>query len=341
METNELPLVSIQCLVYNHEPYLRQCLDGFVMQKTNFKFEAIVHDDVSTDGSAAIIREYAEKYPDIIKPIFETENQYSKHDGSLDRIMNEACMGKYVAICEGDDYWIDQYKLQKQVDFMEANPDCSLCFTNIKILNEDTGEIDENPLTSYLNESLPKGKEELFYYIMLGLCRIQTVSVLYSSRYYSMIRNNDRIFLMGDTPLWLDLSQCGRFHYLQDKTAFYRVHTGSACRNPRTYNKFRLSMFEMRIYYCNKYGYKVPSKVKRDYNKCALKIMMDGQLNNIILPYPIYKMNFLQSLFVNAEKNDIRLKSVVLLIHKVEDIMYAMYQRINIIVKKTKCNFSE
>ena len=90
----EQPLVSIQCLVYNHEPYLRQCLDAFVMQKTNFKFEAIVHDDVSTDGSAAIIREYAEKYPDIIKPIFETENQYSKHDGSLERIMHDACKGK-------------------------------------------------------------------------------------------------------------------------------------------------------------------------------------------------------------------------------------------------------
>ena len=112
-------IVSIQCLVYNHEPYLRKCLDGFVMQKTNFKFEAIVHDDCSTDGSAAIIREYAEKYPDIIKPIYETENQYSKHDGSLDRIMDSACKGKYIALCEGDDYWTDPLKLQKQYDVLE------------------------------------------------------------------------------------------------------------------------------------------------------------------------------------------------------------------------------
>lgn len=127
MEINELPLVSIQCLVYNHEPYLRQCLDGFVMQKTSFKFEAIVHDDVSTDGSASIIREYAEKYPDIIKPIFETENQYSKHDGSLERIMKDASKGKYIALCEGDDYWVDPSKLQRQVDLLENNLDCSLC----------------------------------------------------------------------------------------------------------------------------------------------------------------------------------------------------------------------
>ena len=127
MEANQFPLVSIWCLVYNHEPYLRQCLDGFVMQKTNFKFEAIVHDDVSTDGSAAIIREYAEKYPEIIKPIFETENQYSKRDNSLERIMYEACRGKYIAMCEGDDYWIDSLKLQKQVNILENNTDCSLC----------------------------------------------------------------------------------------------------------------------------------------------------------------------------------------------------------------------
>ena len=119
------PLLTIRCLVYNHEPYLRQCLDGFVMQQTNFPFEAIVHDDASTDGSAAIIREYAEKYPDIIKPIYETENQYSKHDGSLRRIMDAAMHpnSKYVASCEGDDYWTDPHKLQLQVDFLEAHPD--------------------------------------------------------------------------------------------------------------------------------------------------------------------------------------------------------------------------
>lgn len=124
METNsmqiedvKLIMVSIRCTVYNHEPYLRDCLEGFIMQKTNFRIEAIVHDDASTDGSATIIKEYAEKYPDIIKPIYEVENQYSKHNGSLERIMNEACKGKYIAFCEGDDYWIDPLKLQKQVDF--------------------------------------------------------------------------------------------------------------------------------------------------------------------------------------------------------------------------------
>ena len=138
MKENKI-LVSIKCAVYNHEPYLRQCLDGFVMQKTNFRFEAIVHDDASTDGSAAIIREYAEKYPDIIKPIYETENQYSKHDGSVDRIMDAVCKGKYIAICEGDDYWIDPLKLQKQVDMLNSDSSIMMVhtgFMTVKYLDE-------------------------------------------------------------------------------------------------------------------------------------------------------------------------------------------------------------
>lgn len=107
-------MVTIRCIAYNQEAYIRDCLEGFVMQKTNFRFEAIVHDDASTDGTATIIKEYAEKYPDIIKPILETDNQYSKHDGSLGRIMDEHTHGKYVAYCEGDDYWTDPLKLQNK-----------------------------------------------------------------------------------------------------------------------------------------------------------------------------------------------------------------------------------
>jgi len=137
------PLVTIRCLVYNHEPYLRQCLNGFVMQQTTFPFEAIVHDDASTDGSADIIREYAEKYPQIIKPIFETENQLSKHDGSLTRIMDEAMHpnSKYLALCEGDDCWTDPRKLQHQVDILENHPECTIVFSRVKTISKDGTEL--------------------------------------------------------------------------------------------------------------------------------------------------------------------------------------------------------
>lgn len=119
--------VSVLCTVYNHAEFLRACLDGFVMQKTNFKFEVIIHDDASTDGSADIIREYAAKYPDIFVPIYQTENQYSKGGGIAKRFMNHKVRGKYVAWCEGDDCWTHPEKLQRQVDFLDSHPDFTAC----------------------------------------------------------------------------------------------------------------------------------------------------------------------------------------------------------------------
>ena len=155
------PLVSIRCLVYNHEPYLRQCLDGFVMQKTTFPFEAIVHDDASTDGSAAIIREYSEKYPDIIKPIFETENQYNKRDGSLRRIMDAALHpnSKYIAMCEGDDYWSDPNKLQLQVDFLESHPDFYMSCHGFMYFYEETKSFEKQDFLDYLPIDIFNGRE--------------------------------------------------------------------------------------------------------------------------------------------------------------------------------------
>lgn len=134
MENNEV-LVSVYCLAYNHEKYIRDCLDGFVKQKTNFKFEVIVHDDASTDGTADIIKEYAAKYPDIIKPILQKENQYSKGASITLDIILPKCKGKYIAVCEGDDYWICDTKLQQQSDIMEEHPEYIACVHANKVIN--------------------------------------------------------------------------------------------------------------------------------------------------------------------------------------------------------------
>ena len=132
----DTPLVSIRCITYNQQDYIHQALDGFLIQKTTFPFEIIVHDDASTDKTAEVIREYEAKFPKIIKPIYETENQYSKHNGSLGRIVDAACKGKYIAFCEGDDYWIDENKLQIQIEFLEKNPEYTMCFHNAQIKDE-------------------------------------------------------------------------------------------------------------------------------------------------------------------------------------------------------------
>lgn len=123
---NEI-VVSVICLTYNHAPYIRQCLDGFVMQKTNFAFEVIVHDDASTDDTQSIIQEYADVYPKLFRPILQKENQYSKHMQIGKSYIFPCCRGKYIAYCEGDDYWTDPYKLQKQVDILESCPQYIFC----------------------------------------------------------------------------------------------------------------------------------------------------------------------------------------------------------------------
>ena len=119
--------VSVICNAYNHEKYIRDALESFVAQKTNFRFEVLVHDDASSDGTADIIREYEQKYPDIIKPIYQSVNLYSKKIKISKVYQYPRAKGKYLAICEGDDYWIDNYKLQKQYDALESRPDINIC----------------------------------------------------------------------------------------------------------------------------------------------------------------------------------------------------------------------
>lgn len=135
------PLVSICCVTYNHAPFIRKCLDGFLMQETTFLIEILIHDDCSTDGTTEIIKEYAAKHPDLILPLYEEVNQYQQgKGGEIDLYNYNRARGKYIAYCEGDDYWTDPLKLQKQVDFMEANPEYSVCWHRCKQFIIETGE---------------------------------------------------------------------------------------------------------------------------------------------------------------------------------------------------------
>ncbi len=247
MDTRPL-MVTIQCCTYNQERYIRQTLDGFVMQKTNFRFEAIVHDDASTDGTAAIVSEYAEKYPDIIKPILETENQYSKGDGSLNRIMDEHTHGKYVAICEGDDYWSDPLKLQKQVDFLESHPDYGMVHTDYdyvtgrrKHFREKTNE-DGNWFPRIITEGLPIG----------------TLTVMFRKELYDKI---PRLYMgkgwpMGDLPLWCELAYLGKIKYIPEVTSKYRLLNNSASHSDDLEKMiaFKDACIEIRQFYANYYG---------------------------------------------------------------------------------------
>lgn len=221
MIQKDSPLVTIQCLTYNHEPYIRQCLEGFVMQQTDFCFEVIVHDDASTDETPNIIREYAEKYPNIIRPILETENQWSKNDGSLERIMKEHTHGKYIALCEGDDYWIDVYKLQKQVDFLETHEEYGLVHTNCMIAYEKRNFI----LEPFQKEGVPNGN---VYKQILERNFISTLTVVYRAnllKYAELEIGNIRYW---DRMMWICFSRYTNFYYLDENTAVYRILQDSA-----------------------------------------------------------------------------------------------------------------
>lgn len=146
------PLVSICTTTYNHAKYLRQTLDSFLSQQCNFPFEILVHDDVSTDGTIDILQEYAQRYPDIVKPLFEEENQYSKGVPINETFNFPRAQGKYIAFCEGDDYWCDPTKLQRQIDHMESDPTCTFCFTNGYIHDENGVNPDREFLPYYESE---------------------------------------------------------------------------------------------------------------------------------------------------------------------------------------------
>lgn len=210
------PLVAIQCITYNHEPYIRDALKGFVMQKTDFPFVAIVHDDASTDGTAAIIREFAEKYPDIIKPIYETENQYSKRDGSLSKIVRTALGtsgARYIAMCEGDDYWTDPLKLQKQVDFLESHTDYSMCFHKVEI--KCVGTKDNINICNEV-DSRDYSAREVFESWIIPTCS----ALLRSDVYRKRPLHPD--FIVGDNILWATCCSNGKIWGMNDTMGVYR-----------------------------------------------------------------------------------------------------------------------
>lgn len=218
------PLVAIRCITYNHGPYVRDALEGFVMQQTNFPFVAIIHDDASTDETISVIKEYASRYPDIIKPLYEAENQYSKRNGSIRRIMNDACVAtgaKYYALCEGDDYWTDPLKLQKQVDFLELHQDCSLCFHNVMTktvegeFKSDLAKIDASRIYSP-NE-------------IIRNWTIPTCSVLFRAEKIACDSDRDNSkFKFGDNVLFLTAAKYGQLYGINEYMGVYRKNIGGA-----------------------------------------------------------------------------------------------------------------
>lgn len=254
MEQYPLPdkdyMVLIRCFTYNHEAYIEDALKGFVMQKTNFPFVAVVVDDASTDRTADIIRKYEKEYPDIIKGVYLKENHYSQKKKKAPYIQPWRDRCKYEAICEGDDYWIDPLKLQKQVDFLEKHPEYGLICSEVNAYNEQS--------KSFNIEYFKNKKWDIKYTFedfLINAWFLAPCTWLYRKEFLKndIAKNN---FIVGDLPLLIEISYKSKIKFLKEVTAIYRIIPKSASHglNYQQEVKYKKGILQIQLYYINKYN---------------------------------------------------------------------------------------
>ena len=224
------PLLSIISLVYNHESFLRESLDGLVMQKTNFEFEIIIHDDASSDKSKLIIEEYRKKYPNIIKTIYQSENQKSKGNGIVTKIVMNKAKGKYIAFCEGDDFWTNPHKLQKQVELLESNPRFSACFHPVYWM--ENGKIADELYTPILIKEFYDENDVLENVLQNTIC-----STIYKKSSIENLSSHIENLNYGDNLLNILTSLCGKIGFINFPMATYRRHSGGVYSGANEYDR--------------------------------------------------------------------------------------------------------
>lgn len=251
------PVVSICCITYNHEPYIEDALEGFLIQETDFPFEILIHDDASTDKAADIIREYEAAYPILIKPIYQTENQYSKGKKPNPEFNFPRAKGVYIALCEGDDYWTDPKKLQMQVDFLEANKEFSMCCHAVKTVYDENWNLPKN---NRFNTPIKVATFE----DIIDNHFIPTNSLIFRN---GLITKWPRGLLStsitsGDIPLALMLSYHGKLYYIYDVMAVKRINSGGVTADKNRRYKARYFKYEL-YYHVNRYTNKRYKKILR------------------------------------------------------------------------------
>ena len=235
--------VSILCITYNHENYIRETIEGFLMQKTSFRFEVLIHEDASTDNTAKIIREYEKKYPYIFRVIYESENQYDKGIEYCHDLLAPMARGKYIALCEGDDAWIDDKKLQMQVDYMEAHPECSMSAHKayLQYPADWKGKRDSRAM-GYSKEGVVKFND------LFNSWNIATSSFVFRKDLYMLMPEFFRKAPTGDEPLKFYMAGQGNIFYFDRVMSVYnKMSPGSWSLN------FENEDYEKQKEYCTGY----------------------------------------------------------------------------------------
>jgi RimJ/RimL family protein N-acetyltransferase/glycosyltransferase involved in cell wall biosynthesis len=226
----EKTTASVFVMVYNHEKYIAECLDGILMQKCNYNFDIVVGEDCSTDNSREILLDYQNRFPGKFKLLLH-ETNIGAAKNQMEVFKN--CKGKYIAMCEGDDYWTDSLKLQKQVDFLEANEDCVLIHSDI-FLKNNSGEYIKS-LKNIISKIIRRHNGANVVKHLIKGNYIMSVTVLMAKnalfKALENIAKNDNKIAPIDYTIFLELSKLGKIHYQQEKTAVYRILTNSASNN--------------------------------------------------------------------------------------------------------------
>lgn len=274
-----LPLVHTRTMAFNHENFIRECIEGLLMQKTTFPVQILIHDDASTDNTAAIIKEYEEKYPRLIKAYYQEENSYSKRSdikGRLRKPFFQWITGKYVALCEGDDYWIDPLKLQKQVEIMEEDESIGIVhsgFIKYDMINNQKSE-----------EVLQIAGDPFQHYLTTG--KMRTVTVMIRNKYLPItteVRKNPIIkdSPYGDRVSFLAIASQSKVVYLPDVTSVYRIFPGeSASRYTDIRERYYVRLKITKVNYhllkdlnINHFGYKLRVIFRIFYLRLLLGVM--------------------------------------------------------------------
>jgi glycosyltransferase involved in cell wall biosynthesis len=258
------PLLSVCLITYNHINYIRQAIDGVLIQKVNFTWELIIADDFSTDGTRDIVLEYKEKYPDFIKLILQEKNVGAAKNWTE---LISSPKSKYIAYFEGDDYWTDPYKLQKQIDFLETNVDYSFCFH--PTLNLDAESKIFNKTELFPNETY--SIEDLITNIY-----IRTGSIVYRNINQSELVDFISKFQVGDYPLFFFLAKHGKIGYIKDYMSVYRIHSNGIWNKMTLKNQYlkSIQLFEsLLIYFCEPEYQKV---------KDNLESLIDNHIRELI-----------------------------------------------------------
>lgn len=288
------PKVSVVCITYNHEKYISDAIESFIMQETDFPFEIIIHDDASTDGTTDIIRKYEKMYPELIKPIYQEENQHSK--GKLKKIITDLVgpmlKGKYVATCEGDDYWTDKCKLKKQVNFLENNSDYIMCFHPVSIVDTK-----KNFMNRFKGPE-GNGSREITIEEMIMSGVMHYSSILVRKEYYANKRPGWMDHAMhGDYAFAVYISSEGKIFFLDEVMSNYRAGVEGSIMTKRKENfskeseiKLEKNIIETYIKANEYYGYKYNQEIK---NVILLSEVRIALLQNDVSMAAISKYNLL------------------------------------------------